>query len=269
VARGGVLLDDAEASEFGLEAVAGAGSFLALGQPGGEDHAVVGERGGGNPVLCNGLLERGEHDRAGDPVVGGHGECVAGAVVEPGQDLGVCAGSAVGSTGSVVGEIALPGLVGHHGGLEADVGGLGFLLRLRGHSPVRFEVARDRGSRDGHAVVVLEVPGDGVGPGVQAGGGQFLPVLEDQVDGLGRGRGRDAVGASGAGLEGGLARGLVAGEELEEPGLGDAVLRGDVGNGSVLDHHGGDQQSVQCHAWTLEPGRRSLRDDSRHQSGMS
>ena len=63
------------------------------------------------------------------------------------------------------------------------------------------------------------------------------------------------LGATGAGLEGGLALGPVAGEELEEPGLRDAVLGGDVADGSVLDHHGGDQQSVQCHARTLEPGQ--------------
>ena len=92
-------------------------------------------------------------------------------------------------------------------------------------------------------VVVLEVPGDGVGSGVQAGGGQLLPVLDDQVDDLGGCGPRDSLRATGPGLEGGLAFGLVAGHELEQPGLGDAVLGGDVGNGSVLDHHGGDQQS--------------------------
>ena len=119
------------------------------------------------------------------------------------------------------------------------------------------------------AVVVLEVPLDGVGAGVQAGGGQLLAELDDQVDGLGGRRGRDAMGAPGAWFEGGLALGLVAGEELEQPGLRDAVLGGDIADGSVLDHHGGDQQSVQCHARTLEPGRRSVRDDSRHHSGMS
>jgi hypothetical protein len=79
--------------------------------------------------------------------------------------------------------------------------------------------------------------------GVQAGGGQLFAEFEDQVDGLGGSGGRDAVRAPGAGLERGLALGLVAGHELEQPGLGDAVLGGDVGNGSVLDHHGGDQQS--------------------------
>jgi hypothetical protein len=38
-------------------------------------------------------------------------------------------------------------------------------------------------------VVVLEVPLEGVGSGVEAGGGQFLAELEDQFDDLGRDRG--------------------------------------------------------------------------------
>jgi hypothetical protein len=84
----------------------------------------------GIPVLSNGFPERGQHDRAGDPVVHSHGQCVAGAVVEPGQDLGVGAWAAIGSGESVVGEVGLPGLV-RHPRLEADVGRLGALLRLR------------------------------------------------------------------------------------------------------------------------------------------
>ena len=83
--------------------------------------AVVGQRGGGDAVLSNGFAEGAQHDRAGDPVVDGDREGVAGAVVEPGQDLGVGAGSAVGSGEPVVGEVGLPALVGHRG-LEADVG---------------------------------------------------------------------------------------------------------------------------------------------------
>ena len=44
-------------------------------------------------MLSNGFAEGGQHDRSGDPVVGGDREGVAGAVVELGQDLGVGAGS--------------------------------------------------------------------------------------------------------------------------------------------------------------------------------
>ncbi len=85
---------------------------MSSGEPGGEHHAVVGERGGWDPVLCNGLAERGEHDRAGDPVVCGDREREPGVVIEPGQRLGVGAGSAIGAGESVVGEVALPGLLG-------------------------------------------------------------------------------------------------------------------------------------------------------------
>lgn len=60
-----------------------------------------------------------EDDGAGDAVVCGDGECVAGVVVEPGQDFGVDA-----SGDPPVGEVGLPALVGLFGG-EADVGGLG------------------------------------------------------------------------------------------------------------------------------------------------
>ena len=168
-----VLLDDVEMAQLGLEAVAGAGTLPALGQPGGEDHAVVGECGCGNPVLGNGFTECLEHDRSGDPVVDGHREGVAGAVVEPGQDLGVGTGPAVGAGESVVGEVGLPGLVGHRGG-EADVGGLRLLLRLRGHQAVRLEVAGDRGPSNMDAVVVGQVPADRLRSGVQAGRSQFL-----------------------------------------------------------------------------------------------
>jgi hypothetical protein len=82
--------------------------------------------------MCgNGFAELGEHDRSGDPVVGGHRQGVAGVVVEPGQDLGVGTGSAVGAGEPVVGEVGLPALVGLVG-LEADVGGLRLLLRVGG-----------------------------------------------------------------------------------------------------------------------------------------
>lgn len=46
--------------------------------PGGEHHPVVGQRGGRDPVQGNGLAERREHDRAGDPRVGGDRERIAG-----------------------------------------------------------------------------------------------------------------------------------------------------------------------------------------------
>ncbi len=79
----------------------------------------------------HGFPERGGDDWSGDPTVCGDVQGVAGAVVEPADDLRVHAGSAVGTGESVVGEVGLPGLI-RHGGLEPDVGGLGPLLRLGG-----------------------------------------------------------------------------------------------------------------------------------------
>jgi len=145
--------------------------------------------------------------------MGGDREGVAGVVVEPGQDLGVGAGSAVGAGEPVVGEVGLPALVGLVCG-EADVGRLRLLLRVGGDQSGGDQLPGDGSPGDGEAVVVFQVPADGVGAGVQAGLGEFLPDLDDQVDGLGRGRVRSGLRAPGAGLEGGLALDPVAGEEL-------------------------------------------------------
>jgi hypothetical protein len=83
------------------------------------------------------FAERRRHDGSGDPGVCGDVEGVAGAVVEPADDLHVDAGGQ-----SVVGEVGLPGLVGHLG-FEPDVGGLGALLRFRGDQACRGEMAAD------------------------------------------------------------------------------------------------------------------------------
>ena len=96
----------------------------------------------------------------------------------------------------------------------------------------------------------------------------FLAELDDQVDDLGGCRVRVGGGPSGAWLEGRLAVSAVAGQEFIEPGLRRRTARRRHGS-TVLDHHRGDQQSVECHARTLSAGGTSLRDDWRHQSGMS
>jgi hypothetical protein len=174
VVGSGVLLGHAEAAQLVFEAVAALGAVqAAAGEPGGEDHAVVGQRGGGNPVCGNGFAEGGQHDGSGDPVMGGDREGEPGVVVEPGQDFGVRPGTAVGSSESTVGEVGLPGLVGLLG-LEPDVGGLGSLLRLRHHQPVLGQVAGHGGSGHGGLVVVLQVPDEGVRAGVQAGRVELL-----------------------------------------------------------------------------------------------
>ena len=202
------------------------------------------------------------------PVVGGDPQGEPGAVVEPGQDLGVEARSVVGAGESVVGEVGLPGLVGL-GGFEADVGGLGAFLRFRDDQASSGQVSGDGGPGHGEVVVVGQVPGDGLRAGVQALLGQFLAEPHDQVHDLRWGRVRVGGGPAGAGFEDGLALAAVAGEQLIEPGLRDAIGGGDFTDRTVLDHHGGDQQSGRCHLRTLAAGRESVRDLSRHHSGMS
>ena len=109
-----------------------------------------------------------DDDGAGDAAVGGDRQGVAGVVVEPVEDLDV---GAVGEP--PVGEVGLPAFVGLFGG-EADVGGLRAFLRLRGDQPGRAQVAVDRGARHDQAVVVLEVPGDGVRAVVEPFAGELL-----------------------------------------------------------------------------------------------
>ena len=129
------------------------------------DHAVVCEGGGGDSVLGKGFAECLEHDRGGDP--GADVQGVAGAVVEPGDDLHIGAGSAVGVGEAVVGEVGLPGLVGH-GGFETDVGRLRSFLGLGGDQPGASQVAADGRSRHPVPVGMLEMPGDGLGAVVQS-----------------------------------------------------------------------------------------------------
>jgi hypothetical protein len=80
-------------------------------------------------VLGCGLAEGGLDDLGGDPQMGTDVQGVAGAVIEPADDLDIDAGGE-----PVVGEVGLLGLVGHRC-LEADVGGLRTLLGLGVTSP--------------------------------------------------------------------------------------------------------------------------------------
>ena len=125
----------------------------------------------------SGCAERREHDRAGDRAVGGHRQGVAGAVVEPREDLHIGAlldasdAAAVGDVAGavlepVVGEVGLPGLV-RLLGLEPDVGALRAFGRVGrdGTGPGQDPV--DRGPRQDRGVVVGEVPVDRVGACVQ------------------------------------------------------------------------------------------------------
>jgi hypothetical protein len=96
-------------------------------------------------------------------------------VVEPGEDLDV---GAIGE--AVVSEVGLPGLVGLLG-LEADVGGLRFLLRLSGDEPGAADDPVDRRPRQRDAVMVFEMPADRVSAGIETVSGELPAELEDQV----------------------------------------------------------------------------------------
>jgi hypothetical protein len=104
----GVLLHDVEPAQLVLERVA---SAAAAGEPGGVNHPVVGQCGRGDPVSGQRVAEGGDHDRAGDPGVRGNRQGVAGAVIEPGQDLSLGARMVTAASEAVVGEVRLPGLV--------------------------------------------------------------------------------------------------------------------------------------------------------------
>ena len=126
-------------------------------------------------MLACGFAEGGEHDRAADPVVGGDVECVAGVVVEPGDDLDVAAERCLVGE-SVVGEVGLPGLV-RHRCLEADVGATWVASSGWGDQALPGQGSGDRRGRDRDLVLVGEVPGDGVGAGVEAGLGELFAQL--------------------------------------------------------------------------------------------
>jgi hypothetical protein len=225
--------------EFVLEAGAAASS---TGESGGVDEAVVGQGGGRDSVCGNGCAEAGQHDGSGDPGVGGDREGEPRAVVEPGQDLHISTRDAFGAGEPVVGEVGLPGLV-RQLGLEPDVGGFRALLRLGGDQAGPGQVAADGGHRHHQGVVPGQVPGDGVGSGVQARGGELLAQLDDQSHGgLGK-RGWAFAGAPRPWHERCLPLGPVAGHQLADPTPRDAVPVGDLGLGTTLDDNRCDDQS--------------------------
>jgi hypothetical protein len=235
---------DAEAAQLVLEAVAAA---LAAGQAGGEDHAVVGQGRGRDAVHPARSAEGQQHDRPGNPGMGGDGQGVAGVVIEPGQDLGV---RAVGER--VVGEVGLPALV-RHVCLEPDVGRLRPLGRAGGDQSGPAQVPADGRSRHVELVVVLQVPGDGLRPGVQALPGQFLAQPDDQVGRLVADRGRGGLRPPGPRLERCHALGLVAVQQRVDPGASDPVSPRDLADRALLDSDGGDDQPGFRHPGSVQP----------------
>jgi hypothetical protein len=99
-------------------------------------------------------------------------------VVDPAQDLDV---AAVGEP--PVGEVTLPALVGQVG-LEADVGRARSFLRFDLGEAGSTQGAIDRCRRHAQVVMLAEMPGDRVRPGVQPSSDQFVTQLHDQLGGL-------------------------------------------------------------------------------------
>jgi len=125
-------------------------------------------------VAGDGGLESGHDDRAGDPPVRGHGQGEPGVIIEPGQDLSAGAGAGAGAVGErVVGEVGLPASV-RLLGLESDVGRFRPFPRLGGDQATGGQVPADRRRRDCDLVIVVQMPGDRIRPGVQAQPGQLL-----------------------------------------------------------------------------------------------
>jgi len=172
-----VLLPDFQAAQLVLQAVAAAD------EPGRVDGPVIGQCGGRDAVLLAGIAERGQHDGAGDPDVGGQVQHVPGVVIQPAQDLGIGARAAAGPGEPVVGEVGLPALVRLLGG-EPQVGRPRPLGRVGGDQPRPGQVSADRRRRHHDPVMVVQVPADRVRPGVQAPPGQLLTQPDDQPNGI-------------------------------------------------------------------------------------
>nr|WP_245595495.1 hypothetical protein [Glycomyces tenuis] len=109
------------------------------------------------------------------------------------------------------------------------------------------EVAVDGRGRDG-GLVGLQVPGDGVGFGIETYCGEFLAQLHDQGDRRVIGGFRGGLRALGAGLECRSVLGAVSGDELGDPVRRDPVFAGDLGLGPALEDDGGDDQTGFRHA---------------------
>ena len=116
----------------------------------------------------NDFPEAAEDGPSGDPPVSRDRQCLAGVVIQPGEDLHMGAGGTRPGREPIVGEVGLPALVGLVG-LEANVGRTWFLLGLRGNQARLGQIAADGGARHPDPMVVFKMPPDGVGPGIQTG----------------------------------------------------------------------------------------------------
>jgi hypothetical protein len=104
----------------------------------------------------------------------------------------------------------------------------------------RVQVAVEGGHRHDHPVVVLQVPGDGVRPIIEAFAREFVAQSNDPIDRGLRQPGGVGARAPRARLEGVLALGAVAGHQPRDPTLGYPVLAGYLGLAAALDDNGGN-----------------------------
>ena len=91
--------------------------------------------------------------------------------------------------------------------------------------------------------MVFEVPGDGVGAGVEAFAGELGAQGDDEVDGGLGWSGGAGVGSSGAGFEGVVTFEGVAGDQPRNPALAGPAVAGDLGLAAAFDEYGGDDQA--------------------------
>jgi hypothetical protein len=196
-------------------------------------------------VLVTGSAERCQHDRAGDPGVGGDRQGIPGVVIDPGQDLGFLPAGQL-----PVDEVGLPALVGQVGG-KPDVGRLRPLGRVGGDQARPGQVPADGRGRHSDLVVVFQVPGNGVRPGVPAMPGQLLPQPRDQLDGARADRGRGGLRPPGPRLERRLALGPVAGQQPADPALGNPVPAGRLALAQPLGNDSSDDKTRLRHARTV------------------
>jgi hypothetical protein len=113
--------------------------------------------------------------------------------------------------------------------LEADIGGLRFLLRLGDDQVVAAHDPVCRGPREPDVMVLFEMPDDRVRAGIESGGSELVADAQHKLDDVNRcGVGACARPAR-ARLECAVALGAEAGDESTDPGLRDVVVAGDLG----------------------------------------
>jgi hypothetical protein len=211
--RPGVLLPHAQTVKLCFESVAPA---LPPGQSRREDHAIVRQRRGWNPMDGNGFPEAAEDGPSRDPPMSRDRQSLAGVVIQPGEDLHMGTGGTRRRHEPIVGEVGLPALVGLIG-LEANRGRTWFHLGLRGNQAGLGQIAADGGARHPDSVVVFEVPPDGVRSGIKAGRHQRRAEFDDLTNHCRRHSVGRGVWPSGSGFEGRLSLGAIPSHQLGDP----------------------------------------------------